>query len=109
VPSDWVFEVLRSLSNSFVSIRHADPSGNDPWRSETLAWATASPPPDYDFETIPEVRSLHPTWDQPELKDGSQPPEQGGRPLAEGHRVLATSMLDATPEAVVDMPHDSLW
>jgi cytochrome c oxidase subunit I+III len=101
--------ILISFINWFWSIRHGERAGNDPWNSETLEWATSSPPADYDFETIPEVRSLHPTWDQPELKDGKQPPELGGRPLAEGHRVLATSLLDATPEAIVDMPHDSIW
>jgi cytochrome c oxidase subunit 1/cytochrome c oxidase subunit I+III len=101
--------ILTSFINWAWSLRHGERAPNDPWNSETLEWATSSPPPDYDFETIPEVRSLHPTWDQPDLKDGSQPPEQGGRPLAEGHRVLATSLLDATPEAIVDMPHDSLW
>ena len=101
--------ILISFVNWAWSVRHGERAGNDPWKSETLEWATSSPPPDYDFETIPEVRSLHPTWDQPELNDGAQPPDQGGRPLAEGHRVLATSMLDATPEAIVDMPHESLW
>ena len=101
--------ILITIVNVVRSARHGEPAGNDPWDADTLEWATSSPPPDYDFETIPEVRSLHPMWDQPELKTGAQPPEMGGRPLAEGHRVLATSLLDAKPEAVVDMPHESMW
>lgn len=100
--------ILVCFVNWFYSVRRGEPAGNDPWRSDTLEWSTSSPPPEYDFETIPQVRSLHPTWDQPELVDG-QAPELGGRPLASGHHVLATSMLDATPEAVVDLPHHSLW
>jgi cytochrome c oxidase subunit 1/cytochrome c oxidase subunit I+III len=101
--------ILVTIFNWVWSRKHGESAGNDPWQADTLEWATESPPPDYDFETIPEVRSLHPVWDQPELQTGPQPPERGGRPLAAGHRVLSTSMLDAQPEAVVDMPHESLW
>jgi cytochrome c oxidase subunit 1/cytochrome c oxidase subunit I+III len=91
------------------ALRRGALAGRDPWHADTLEWATTSPPPEYDFETIPEVRSLHPVWDQPELQAGHQTPEQGGRPLASGHQVLSTSLLDATPEAVVTLPKDSLW
>jgi cytochrome c oxidase subunit 1 len=28
-----------------------------------LEWSTTSPPPDYNFETLPEVRSARPLWD----------------------------------------------
>jgi cytochrome c oxidase subunit 1/cytochrome c oxidase subunit I+III len=101
--------ILLTIVNLIQAKRRGEPAGNDPWKADTLEWATTSPPPDYDFETIPEVHSLHPVWDQPELQKGAQPPELGGRTLAVGHRVLATSLLDAKPEAVVDMPHESLW
>ncbi|KVP68670.1 cytochrome o ubiquinol oxidase subunit I [Burkholderia ubonensis] len=30
----------------------------DPWGSRTLEWATTSPPPAYNFATIPQVRTL---------------------------------------------------
>jgi cytochrome c oxidase subunit 1/cytochrome c oxidase subunit I+III len=101
--------ILVTIVNWVWSLRHGERAGNDPWRSETLEWATSSPPPAEDFGAIPEVRSLHPTWDQRELVAGSQPVALGGRPLAGGHRVLTTSMLDAVPEAVIDMPKESLW
>ena len=101
--------MLVTAVNWWWSRNHGAVAGNDPWGSDTLEWATSSPPPDYDFATIPQVQSLHPTWDQPELRHGNQPPELGGRPLDERHRVLATSMLDATPEAVVDLPKESMW
>jgi cytochrome c oxidase subunit 1/cytochrome c oxidase subunit I+III len=82
-------------------------AGNDPWNGETLEWATTSPPPHFNFRRIPTIRSRHPTWDQPELRDGDQPPEAGGRALDEAHVTLSTSMLDARPEALVHMPHES--
>ena len=101
--------ILVTFYNWFRSVRHGKPAGNDPWGGETLEWATTSPPPDYNFETIPTVRSREPTWDQPDLKDGAQPPEKGGRALAEGHLTLSTSLLDARPQAIVHMPHESGW
>jgi hypothetical protein len=48
-------------------------------------------------------------WDQPELAEGVQSPEDGGRPLTDGHVTLSTSMLDARPQAIVHMPHASVW
>jgi len=38
-------------------------AGNDPWDAWTLEWATTSPPPDYNFSTVPTVRSRRPLWD----------------------------------------------
>jgi len=49
--------------NLFVSIRRGRPSGNDPWDAWTLEWSTTSPPPSYNFEQIPVVRSRRPLWD----------------------------------------------
>ena len=39
------------------------PAGDDPWDAWTLEWATTSPPPSYNFETIPTVASRRPLWD----------------------------------------------
>jgi cytochrome c oxidase subunit 1 len=38
-------------------------AGPDPWDAWTLEWATSSPPPDYNFATIPSVQSRRPLWD----------------------------------------------
>jgi cytochrome c oxidase subunit I len=38
-------------------------AGNDPWDAWTLEWATTSPPPAYNFATLPEVKSRRPLWD----------------------------------------------
>ena len=40
-----------------------DRAGDDPWDGWTLEWATTSPPPEYNFEKLPVVRSSRPLWD----------------------------------------------
>jgi cytochrome c oxidase subunit 1 len=38
-------------------------AGSDPWDAWTLEWSTTSPPPVYNFASIPTVRSRRPVWD----------------------------------------------
>ena len=49
--------------NLLSSLKHGAVAGNDPWDAWTLEWSTSSPPPEYNFETLPEVRSRRPLWD----------------------------------------------
>jgi cytochrome c oxidase subunit 1 len=51
------------LVNAVVSLFKGKPAGDDPWDAWTLEWATTSPPPSYNFETIPTVHSRRPLWD----------------------------------------------
>jgi cytochrome c oxidase subunit 1 len=51
------------LVNLVVSLFKGKPAGDDPWDAWTLEWATTSPPPSYNFETIPTVHSRRPLWD----------------------------------------------
>ena len=101
--------VLLTLYNYISSLRRGPRAGNDPWGGETLEWATTSPPPEYNFETIPTVRAREPMWDQEELRAGPQAPGRGGHALEEGHETLSTSAVEAVPQAVVHMPHASAW
>ena len=101
--------ILVTFWNWFRSRAHGEPAGENPWSGDTLEWTTTSPPPEYNFTTIPTVRSREPAWDQPELIGGAQPPEDGGRPLTDGHTTLATTLADADPQAIVHMPHASPW
>ncbi|HEV8062454.1 MAG TPA: cytochrome c oxidase subunit I [Gemmataceae bacterium] len=58
VPS-FVFFVY----NILFSLKNGKPAGDDPWDAWTLEWATTSPPPSYNFATVPSVRSRRPLWD----------------------------------------------
>ena len=48
-----------------VSIRdrHKNVAGPDPWNGRTLEWATTSPPPFYNFATMPAVQTRDDFWD----------------------------------------------
>jgi len=64
--------ILIFLLNVVVSLRRGERAGRDPWDAWTLEWATASPPPPYNFETAPVVESRRPLWDlkHPDDPDG---------------------------------------
>ena len=38
-------------------------AGADPWDAWTLEWSVSSPPPEYNFASIPRVSSRRPLWD----------------------------------------------
>ena len=51
-----VWNIVRSLLKGRLA-------GDDPWDAWTLEWTTSSPPPVYNFATIPTVKSRRPLWD----------------------------------------------
>jgi cytochrome o ubiquinol oxidase subunit 1 len=58
--------VLCQIAQLYVSIRtresRCDLTG-DPWNGRTLEWATSSPPPAYNFATLPIVETIDGFWD----------------------------------------------
>jgi cytochrome c oxidase subunit I len=52
----FVWNILSSLPKPATA-------GPDPWDAWTLEWSTTSPPPEYNFATLPVVRSSRPLWD----------------------------------------------
>ncbi len=50
--------------NLISSLWKGKPAGDDPWDAWTLEWTTSSPPPSYNFETLPTVHSRRPLWDE---------------------------------------------
>ena len=103
------FGILLILLNVLWSVARGAPAGNDPWNANTLEWSVASPPPSYNFATIPVVRSANPNWDIDDRAEDRTRLERGELVYADGHETLATSEVDANLERLLRMPSDSPW
>ncbi len=73
--------VLIFFWNIFISLRKGALAGDNPWDAWTLEWATTSPPPEKNFDQLPEIKSRRPLWDykHPENPDWKQP-QSGKKP-----------------------------
>ena len=86
------FAVLLFVINMMLSLRSGARAEPNPWGAATLEWATASPPPRYNFSHIPVVESRTPLWDSP----GQIPVVHGLR--VDERELLLTSVIDAVPD-----------
>ncbi|MBV9446497.1 MAG: cbb3-type cytochrome c oxidase subunit I [Streptosporangiaceae bacterium] len=67
--------MLVLLWNIYVSARFKKLAPPDPWRGQTLEWATSSPPPRFNFNLaypVPKVRGYAPLFDLRERARGEQ-------------------------------------
>jgi cytochrome c oxidase subunit 1 len=52
------------IYNIGKSLQHGEIAGPDPWDAATPEWLTPSPPPVYNFATIPTFSHRDPLWEQ---------------------------------------------
>jgi cytochrome c oxidase subunit 1 len=55
--------ILPFLVNVIATFINGEKVGDDPWEGNTLEWATSSPPPPYNFDRLPPIRSERPVFD----------------------------------------------
>jgi cytochrome c oxidase subunit I len=72
--------VLVFVWNFLSSLRNGEVAGNDPWGGGSLEWAIPSPPPAYNFATVPEVHSLDPLWHR-ESREAAMKANQATGPI----------------------------
>jgi cytochrome c oxidase subunit 1 len=82
------FGTLVFVWNLVRSRTRGVPAGPNPWGAPTLEWATTSPPPEYNYAQLPEVRSRNPLWDNAEDFD---------------------ERVHTAPAGGVHMPNPSFW
>jgi cytochrome c oxidase subunit 1 len=63
--------VFLTVVNALRSLRRGDRAGNNPWDAPTLEWSLPSPPPVYNFATIPLVQSRYPLWERASQAGGA--------------------------------------
>jgi cytochrome c oxidase subunit I+III len=94
--------VLVFIANAAWNLKRGSLAPANPWRAGTLEWAVSSPPPSYNFDSVPVVSGREPLW------------EQAGQPAVIGlsdrsRQVLVTTLLDAKPNHRFSMPGPSIW
>ena len=100
--------LLLVVANLAVSLFRGAAAGNDPWGGDTLEWSTRSPPPAYNYAVIPRVTSPYAMWDREDRDADIRDLGGGGeRVLEEGHETPASTVLDADPDEILDMPSKS--
>jgi cytochrome c oxidase subunit 1/cytochrome c oxidase subunit I+III len=99
--------ILLFLVDVAISLRRGARAVDNPWDAPTLEWAVPSPPPDYNFVVIPKVASRHPLWEDRLGETGERSLLNRGWALDDGRETLATTSIDAEPDAILKMPEDS--
>lgn len=85
------------------SARHGALAGANPWGAATLEWATSSPPPPYNFRSIPVISAREPLWSDPD-----ELPVAAGLQVDQ-RELLVTSVVEGLPEARESSPQNSIW
>jgi cytochrome c oxidase subunit 1 len=92
------------VANIIRTLRRGERAPDNPWGAPTLEWATASPPPPFNFAAIPVVSSREPLWS----RDPQAPTHVTGvsNEVREG---LVTTVLDAVPDVRYGYPEPAIW
>ncbi|MFL6565264.1 MAG: cytochrome c oxidase subunit I [Burkholderiales bacterium] len=95
------------IVNVWASLRRPVAAPENPWGGGTLEWATSSPPPAYNFDRQPIVRTRDPLWEPMDLQP-AEPTHVVG--LVETQReALITTVVDAMPDHRLSFPSPSIW
>ncbi len=106
-----VVGVLLLIANLAVSIRSGLPADENPWGAGTLEWATASPPPVYNFRVLPVVHGRDPLWSTDPSQPLSVVPMETLSPDPTDisrRETLGTTFVDAQPESLLKIPDDDI-
>jgi len=80
--------------NFFKSRKKGAIAGPNPWGAGTLEWSIPSPPPEYNFATVPNVTSRYPLWEGTEVDaESARINSQEGKTADDLHIVLPYSTI----------------
>ena len=61
------------IINIVLAFRRPPDQPNDPWEGNTLEWATTSPPPVHNFDSLPPIKSERPLFDARQENKNTEP------------------------------------
>lgn len=95
-----IIGTLFGLINVFKSWKGGKLASSNPWGAATIEWSIPSPPPEYNFAELPQIKSRYPLWNMKE-----------GEPLV--HETTYEEEKDlhipTTKETGIVMPNPSIW
>ncbi|MDQ4079485.1 MAG: cytochrome c oxidase subunit I [Gemmatimonadota bacterium] len=105
--------VLLFVINVVVSLRRGERATDNPWGGDTLEWAVTSPPPVYQFWSLPVVHTRHPLWEQRTLDTedavvAAELEAMRGQP-ASWRATLLVSTKEGRPEGISWIPGPTIW
>jgi cytochrome c oxidase subunit I+III len=81
----------------------------NPWKAGTLEWAMPTPPPSYNFASLPAVTGRDPVYDRPDLPAALARGEGYlGAPRHDWMETLGVHMLDGRPDQLILLPKPTL-
>ncbi|MEY4956905.1 MAG: hypothetical protein RL409_1162 [Gemmatimonadota bacterium] len=91
---------LFGLINIWKSWRTGKMASSNPWGAATLEWTIPSPPPDYNFAELPQVKSRYPLWN---MKGGEKLVHETTYEEEKGQHIPTSQELG------IVMPNPSIW
>ncbi|MGR3480599.1 cytochrome c oxidase subunit I [Salipiger marinus] len=93
--------VIDIATNLLVSVR----GSRNPWGAASLEWAMPTPPPSYNFASLPLIHGRDPLWSDPKIGVAIAKGEGFlGAPRGNQREILTVSTARGTPEAMVILP-----
>lgn len=93
-----------------LHIRFGRKAPLNPWKSDTLEWATGTPPTSYNFASIPTLDNRHPLWQNPDLPHSIARGEHGLSSIDHGRReIYGVDAISGKMKEVIHLPGNSWW
>jgi cytochrome c oxidase subunit I+III len=101
--------VAMVLLDLMLHFRYGRPAPVNPWRADTLEWATDLPPKAYNFASLPRIgNTRHPLWEQPDLPATIAAGGHGLANIAHGRReTYGTEAVTGKPRDIIHLPSNS--